>query len=1152
MDGNQEQNRRARLRYVRETYFPELSDAYLARRCTGECTSSENGTISAAPILRLDRTFGGVQRTIINHLAVSGPPIPSGFIDVICDLFVREHLFSNEGRTAELVDSAARNLARYVRYGDGSPYGILNGEFIRATELGFEHRVPLAPRTDIDLRRRVVEFLRGRPGSDWDVIRQATVERPIEQEVLDTVQGGASLVILTGAAGDGKSTLLRRVGLALRRENWRVFIANAVDAGPFPQLPRFDVGAGVRTCLLIDNADIATGFPGLERALEVAPDVHVVLCARSYRWEKKKFRFDRAVNLQVPAVGTPEIEALSEQIVKWQAFDEPRSLEKIRSAITTSVRSRHPHLLAAMMSATHGKNFRAIVDGIISDFTDAGEAWVLAYVACGALISDLSEGFVGRLPRRVFHKLIVNEGREVRTVLQEVEGEIVSMSVSGQREPIEYDLRHPDIVAMVLDRLFKFTPDRRIGDLDTFCECIAKISIASREAWEEIGFNKGRIYTDCIVSAISQSVCGESDSIDTDDAVHIVRSVERAFGGYEKEINLRVKYNFELVNAFIRKQGKAGGSLRSAIEELFLYIVQLDSDSDRVWQKWMRFAATHSMDASDTADAFSARRVGRLAWERGAREGGFLATWIQLEAEAVNIGDAANPAPYSARWLGREAWKEGVTDEEFITAWVQLEERVGNVGDGKNPQPYSARWLCRGSWAAGVRKESFLTAWFRLEERAANVGDLEEPSSNSARWVGREVWKEGLRLQNFLVCWIQLESRVGNIGEADDPAPYSARWLGRQARDIDPEGRNFLFAWILAEERAGNLGDLDDPQPYTARWLGRSVSSDPMDESLLVLLFQLEERAGNRGDFNKPDPHSARWLARSAWDAGFRGESFVGAWIHFEERAGKIGGEQDPEPYSARWVGRQMWAADRRGESFLTAWLSLEKRAHNVGQSDDPHPYSARWLGRSAWELGSRGSSVVEALMLLEISAGNLGSSSPEDRYSARWLGWAAWDEDLRDELTLQALADAEWLGGNVGNFHAPGRSARGILRWIASAMEGGAKTNALGKLIRLETTPPYGVPGDVNEPEAWSARWCARKAWPLPRCGSYLFGLIAQYEFANGNRSGPYSSSWYYHMAKQRYGLQSASFEEWVAEENGKIAHKLPGVSLAASVDRG
>ena len=917
-----ELTRKHRFCYLRDAYFSHLEYSELHRRITGSQQNPEARGAQHIPdhlFAKSEERTGAYMgyRAFKNYFEDDGPAPKLPLIKAFASVLAREHVGLSTDPTP------IRNaLMHYITTGGApGPFAILRHE-VPGQELASEHLLelsagqaqgdsPFAALAALPTYSPAVRFLSGGPPDDWAVLRHAAIARDCEEELLAKLADGARLIIVTGAAGDGKTTMLKRAGMRLREANWRVFYCEMPERAVFPKISDLSE-QDIETLLLVDNADAAAGFADIEDALESAPRVHVVLCARSYNWQRKKFKFRRVVPMEVPRLAVHEIARLAGAIVRHGAASAKLGEAEIVARIQASVSSQHPHLLAAMLTATRGKRFQEIIDDMIDDFVAQQDDWVLRFVACGALLNDVSADRLSRLPDRAL--LAVAAGRwqrdsgsltrdEIRHRLARFDSEVVQLRPNRQAGT-EYDLRHPDIAHRVMQRFYGLVPNsHELTRPETFAEDLREIGQDEIIGAAPIIANlhgRFRPYMARVAKFLLRPPhFGHPFPAETERT--LVSGLLGQLGNLLKERELKATLRAdwgarELERAHGRRRRLAtmlradetpeadGDEREDHTETLIQFQEDMQLSTElfesalseypegmiEIWMAWIDASRAHGehIEISDARiSSFVAEldqltsRLCRRAWEAGIREPRLRHIWFRTEVAAANIGDLSAP-DFTARWIARrDDWTETRPDSNFLFDWIELELKE-SVGTFKDPAKYTARWLFRWLLQRSLLGPVLIIRWLDLEKAA---GHLDADLEWSVGDICRKAWFAGYRQTSFLLWWTRFEEERGNIGEPlSNPPDYSARWIYQNAWEDQKSDIEFVLSWLDFEEaheaHAKNSSATMDSQHHpTARWICRNAwQADSQHFELLFRWFAIETAEGNIGE---PDiPHTAAWI----------------------------------------------------------------------------------------------------------------------------------------------------------------------------------------------------------------------------------------------------------------------------------------------------
>ncbi len=1049
-----------RLIYVRIFYFPHLVNAELHRRLSG------HGKPDLLPPAELmahgEERWPGSERSLGFYFELDGQAPSLEFIRKACRIFARDWI--HRKRSPAKIDDIAAALENYVVNGVDGPYAALRGDSFADLELAFEHELSLpveepkklsGPFSQLGdmlhqepLNAAARTFLRGGGPDDWSVVRQVAVPRFAENKILSALlNDGVRLVTLTGAAGDGKTTILKRVAMTLRRQGWRVFFCVA-RRRPFPNLPRFEPSEH-RTCILIDDADQAANFDRLEDDLARNPQVAVVLAARAYNWVRKRWNFRNAFPVGVERLHPSEFDSLASAIFKHAAADAGVPIEEIKKRISDSVRGQHPHLLAAMISATKGKAFKAVITDMISEFEKEGDAWILRAIAVGIMVSELGRGRISRLPYGLLRAVIsaqlkqtapsIPEGEHIRRKLREWQSELTLRRIGYFQITSECDLRHPDIADIVLEQAYGCRwHEGVIERAELFASDLselASIEVNGQFSKKDPPNERWRPY---LARAAAQMMFGDSPPDFLWVGHQVISSLIELLGHYPEDRAVKRWLYTILGRALMAHEtpNEMDDQGRRPADLAFEQALDL-SDAMTLSDTWLRWidAAVRwreeparlelqniihagertedddiDMDHDDevdddddddveqTPDEYSDDGPEETAVTFDNDDDDSRSFDDDVEDEDEVDDDWENDDRPERSSLARLAEQAAYERQRRHAEWAN---RMLTLYDlpGESPGaalPYFPRWLCRRAWQAGVHSNMRFKSWIDTEEALDHFGLPTDPDLYSVRWIYQNVPLSLATSTDHLFRWAKFEATHGNLGDRISPAPSSARGIIRRHLDLVLKETDFLESWLQLEVRDENIGEFAEPAEGSARWICREAWNRGNRSLGLRKMWLVAEEASETSftaDIAKPVTFSSRWIHRQRWKDSVGFLPLLLLWIRYERGVGNLGACQNPADYSARWICRTAWLIRSQGkmqkpeqcQAFLAEWLATELVDW---PKDDAslEPNSPRWICRQAWQAGLRTPVFWRSWLTLEEASSNHGDPNGADQFSASWI----------------------------------------------------------------------------------------------------------------------------------------------------------------------
>ena len=233
---------------------------------------------------------------------------------------------------------------------------------------------------------RSTEFLLGREPSWYDITEGVAVRRQFEDELRSRIDGDKpQVIVLTGTAGSGKSTTLRRLALEFQSEGKDVAWID-LDHADFGVRQIVDRVADANPDgVAIDDSDVLGSSVGplLRKLASSSPDRMILAAMRSTRFERfgveDQLKEVRSLIYPIPHLDDSDIDGLIDALTSANRLGELRGLSRLQQVrIFKSYAGRQ--LLVAMIEATSGRRFDEKVDDECQQL-EARHALIYATVA---------------------------------------------------------------------------------------------------------------------------------------------------------------------------------------------------------------------------------------------------------------------------------------------------------------------------------------------------------------------------------------------------------------------------------------------------------------------------------------------------------------------------------------------------------------------------------------------------------------------------------------------------------------------------------------------------------------------------------------------------------------------------------------------------
>jgi hypothetical protein len=308
-------------------------------------------------------------------------------------------------------------------------------------------RLPIRP-TNPRVR---ATFLLGTPPT-WDDIAadldaHREVNDVVSQALLEVMKrDSGDVLIISSAAGGGKSTICKRVAMELVDAGYSVYFSDG-ESSPHPEkIASYLAGLEEKAVLFFDHAghDLSLIAELSERIRDLKVKPAIVIAARSNDLAFRGYEFERVgartVKISVPNLSDPDIHAILDTLERHNLLGNLRELSTEERIETFRTKAKK-QILVAMREATSGRGF----DDIIRDEFDKvhpKEAQLLYLVA--ALASDEEYGIT-------VQQMITAMELPPNDTQVLVEASLAGILVQQEFDASKYIVRHPAIAHFVIE-----------------------------------------------------------------------------------------------------------------------------------------------------------------------------------------------------------------------------------------------------------------------------------------------------------------------------------------------------------------------------------------------------------------------------------------------------------------------------------------------------------------------------------------------------------------------------------------------------------------------------------------------------------------------------------------------------------------------------
>lgn len=328
-----------------------------------------------------------------------------------------------------------------------SERGVPEAEVARMEYFYTFFRVPVRP---VNPRSRAT-FLLGAPPTWEDIAADLDAHREIDDiltgALVDAIKtDSADVLLVSSAAGGGKSTICKRAALDLVDRGYSVYFSEGASSPDPSKLSSFLTSVEERSFLFFDNAghDLTSIAEIFDRIRENHARPVFVVAARSNDVAFHGHEFGRVgarvTPIEIPHLCDEDIEAILETLQRHDLLGKLR--EKTHEEQVEAFRTKaRKQILVAMREATSGRGFDEIMQDEFKSVQPEG-ARLLYLVA--AVASDEDYGLT-------VQQMITAMGLPPTETQVLIEKSLAGILVQHEFESEKYFIRHPAIAHFIIE-----------------------------------------------------------------------------------------------------------------------------------------------------------------------------------------------------------------------------------------------------------------------------------------------------------------------------------------------------------------------------------------------------------------------------------------------------------------------------------------------------------------------------------------------------------------------------------------------------------------------------------------------------------------------------------------------------------------------------
>lgn len=808
------------------------------------------------------------------------------------------------------------------------------------------------------LAKKAKLYLQGEQCS-WPLVfasaQYAPVKRDIVNELIEAIDNRIGAIVLTGAGGEGKTTIMMQLCTELYNAGKNVLYHAPTHKYDIPD----NVIDGI---FLVDNPASTSEFKSfLTKATKEG--FTVVIASRSNEWATlKETLFDETrrslKEIELPKISMSESKEFA-RYLKTHIFWIKRSAVELEKLF---LKESYGFLYASMLMAIYdADSLEKIAEEIIDRISKFENGETTLRILASIVFAEQAGTAIGTRAYRSLCKYFSADDRDVKYYLRK---EVV---LNGT----VYQTRHEFISRLFYKYLFlegdwwSYINEEEREDV-----IIAVLNINLSEVERA---NRDYSPTDLKTIATAALFAQAFKVIDYEETQDFI--IQRLLESCKQHGYAIIDRFFHHLNNDIIKNDLA--------KKCFEYQLPLWE----IYRHWLQYL-------SDDVESFNTvsnyLEVLCLKMEASL---GIWKLWADLFEKNIQINREFEDKTREIYKLGLKTLSDNA---HWWIEWASFEERLGNIGSMSIE--YSARWILREGCNIVQDNPHLWIKWANIEEKCENLGDTE--TKYSARWIA----KEGCAMTSNPHLWIkraELEEHAGNIGHIS--LDNSARGLLYIGSAKFPQSTYLWTKWAEIETRIGNIGDYETPN--SAAWIYKEACTNRglvLDSAIWIkwtdfaTIYNIHIDAVNDVDWTP-----STILRYACIEHGVSNSQLWIRWAKIEEDGENIGSYRTP--YSAAWIYKEMCMRDLDDcDSAWTAWAFFVERNSDISSLLADFPSSD--ILKTKCATGTEGVLPWIAWAVIEETKENIGDYNTE--YSAAWLYR---EGCLNHNSTLDAACLLKW-----------------------------------------------------------------------------------------------------------------------------------------------
>ena len=647
----------------------------------------------------------------------------------------------------------------------------------------------------------------------WELPFSDSSTSPVRRVVIDklreSINDGSGAIVLTGAGGEGKTTILMQLCVELYRQGITVLY----HAPTY----KFDFPDNLRKCVfIVDNPTGSREFRSfLFRA--VREGLTVVMAARSNEWNVIADSLSDDIRRTIREIEIPRLTASEATdfaaCVKRSIHGISRTEAELK---TLFQKESYGFLYASMLMATHDSDsLEDIAYQIIKRICEYDKSRPTLKILAAIVFCEKCNVLVGtRLFRFLCRTFSIDERDPKRYLRMEI-------SLNGST----YQTRHETISNLFYRFLFTESGGKWWNYLN-YDEQENVTTALLEYHFSEIGKRPGSgsvvyLYASNIASLLINSFrfiddmdtrqyllqrlfesCRQNNTIAIDRVFHMLDDFEDRHFLAEKCYDAHLPL-WEIYCHWISDMMESADNSGYVETHLEYLCLCLDAP-EQVWRLWAQHEENKQNSGTWNQEK-TAQWIYKTGCERIPQAHNLWLKWGESAEHLNNIGDYDTVG--SSAWIWKNAcMKDNITEDASLwIKWAAFVKRYPQMNENSKPSRYSASSILKTACIdRNINNSQIWGNWAREEENLGNIGDYNTPYS--AAWIYRKGCEEQLNNDHTIWLWWSIFMQNHDISVSESTCREITTLFEKVCLEYNliPEA---WIAWAVFQETRQEIGD---------------------------------------------------------------------------------------------------------------------------------------------------------------------------------------------------------------------------------------------------------------------------------------------------------------------------------------------------------